>query len=93
MAATRGAKAAKRRRPAAIEASGGSGRQQSGTKSSKSKTSQSTKMAVNKALGKVGGKGRPVTIAQVQNDKSIKASDKTTIINALKRRNKQQTEG
>ena len=56
----------------------------------KKKTSQATKAAVNKALGRVGsGKARPVTIAQVQNDPTIKASEKKAIIKVLR----QSTEG
>ena len=55
---------------------------------------QATKAAVNRALGKVSsGKTRPVTISQVQNDPSIGAKDKQTIIKALQRRNARRTEG
>ena len=55
--------------------------------------SQATKAAALKALSKVGGGPKKVTIAQVQNDPSIKASDKATIIKALQRSKAQRTEG
>ena len=97
MAATRSTKTTKRKRPAAIEVSGGSGRgsartatrsiQQGKGNGNGNGNGQATKAAVNKALGKVGSnKTRPVTVAQVQNDPSIKASDKKTIIAALRRK-------
>ena len=55
---------------------------------------QTAKAAANRALGKVdSGKTRPVTISQVQNDPSIEAKDKKTIISALQRRNARRTEG
>jgi hypothetical protein len=63
---------------------GGRGASGQGTRNG---NGQATKAAANKALGMVGsGKTRPVTIAQVQNDPSIKASDKKTIIAALRRK-------
>ena len=55
---------------------------------------QAAKAAANKALGKVKTGGtRQVTIAQVQNDPSLKGKTKERIIQALKDRNKRQTEG
>ena len=76
------------------QASGGRRRTGTPRKPAAAANGQAARATANRALGKVdSGKARPVTISQVQNDKSIEAKDKKTIISALQRRNARRTEG